>query len=141
MSLQRPIYAIAGPTASGKTSLGVRLAKHVDGEVINFDSVQLYRGIQVATATPSEEEMQGVSHHLIDYVDPNTNYTAADWAADAAERIAEIESREKIPVFVGGTGFYLRTLYQPLFESPKTDQTLRKRFRSIRERRGSDHLH
>lgn len=141
MSLQRPIYAIAGPTASGKTSLGVRLAKHVDGEVINFDSVQLYRGIQVATAKPSEEEMQGVSHHLIDYVDPNTNYTAADWAADAAEKIAEIESREKIPVLVGGTGFYLRTLYQPLFESPKTDQTLRKRFRSIRERRGSDHLH
>jgi len=141
MSLQRPIYAIAGPTASGKTTLGVRLARHVDGEVINFDSVQIYRGIHVATAKPSDEEMQGIPHHLIDYVDPNTNYTAADWAADAAVKINQIESRAKIPVLVGGTGFYLRTLRQPFFESPKTDAALRERFRTIREKRGSGYLH
>ena len=141
MSLQRPIYAIAGPTASGKTALGVRLAKHVDGEVINFDSVQLYRGIMVATAKPSDEDMQEIPHHLIDYVDPNSNYSAADWAADAKAKIAEIESRDKIPVLVGGTGFYLRTLCQPLFESPKTDETLRERFRIIRDQRGPRHLH
>jgi len=141
MSLQRPIYAIAGPTASGKTTLGVRLARHVDGEVINFDSVQIYRGIHVATAKPSDEERQGIPHHLIDYVDPNTNYTAADWAADAALKINQIESRAKIPVLVGGTGFYLRTLRQPFFESPKTDLALRKRFRTMREKRGSGYLH
>src|SRR6187401_994472 len=141
MSLQSPIYAIAGPTASGKTALGVRLAKHVDGEVVNFDSVQIYRGIQVATAKPSDEEMQGIPHHLIDYVDPNTNYTAADWAADATVKVTQIESRAKIPVLVGGTGFYLRTLLQPLFESPKTDETLRERFRTMREKRGSGYLH
>ena len=141
MSLQRPIYAIAGPTASGKTALGVRLAKHVDGEVINFDSVQLYRGIQVATAKPSEDERQGIPHHLVDYVDPNVNYTAADWTADAAQKIAGVESRDRIPVLVGGTGFYLRTLRYPLFESPKTDETLRERFRAIRKQRGSGHLH
>lgn len=140
-SSQKPIYAIAGPTASGKTALGVKLAKCVGGEVINFDSVQIYRGIQVATAKPSEEEKQGVPHHLIDYVDPNVNYAAADWAADASAKIAEIESRGKIVVLVGGTGFYLRTLRQPLFESPKTDLELRDRLRAIRERKGTERLH
>lgn len=139
--LQRPIYAISGPTASGKTALGVWLAKRVGGEVVNFDSVQIYKGIQVATAKPSEEEKQGIPHHLIDYVDPNVNYTAADWAADAGTKIAEIESRGNVPVLVGGTGFYLRTLRDPLFESPKTDQTLRDRFRAIRDRKGPEHLH
>jgi len=141
MSVQRRIYAIAGPTASGKTSLAVRLAQHLDGEVINFDSVQLYRRIQAATAKPSEEEKQGIPHHLIDYVDPNVDYTAADWAADATTKIVGIESRKKAVVLVGGTGFYLRTLREPLFESPKTDESLRRRFRSIRDQRGTHHLH
>jgi len=141
MSLQRPIFVIAGPTASGKTTLGVRLAKHVGGEVVNFDSVQLYRGIEVATAKPSEYERNEIPHHLIDYVDPNTDYTASDWAADAAAKIVEIETRNKVPILVGGTGFYLRTLREPLFESPKTDESLRERFRSIRDQRGSQHLH
>lgn len=138
---KRPIYAIMGPTASGKTALGVRLAKHIGGEVINCDSVQIYRGIQIATAKPSEEEKQGVPHHLIDYVDPNIDYTAADWARDAAAKIYEIESRGKVPIIVGGTGFYLRTLRQPLFESPKTDTALRERFRVIRQKKGSEYLY
>ena len=137
----KPIYAIAGPTASGKTALAVRLAKHVGGEVVNFDSVQIYSGIQVATAKPTEEERQGIPHHLLGYVDPQTDNTAAAWAADAAEKIAEIESRGNIPILVGGTGFYLRTLRQPLFESPKTDRDLRERLRAIRDRRGAEHLH
>ena len=135
-SLQRPIYAISGPTASGKTALGVRLAKHFGGEVVNFDSVQIYRGIQVATAKPSEEEKQGVPHHLIDYVKPNVNYTAADWARDAARKIAEIEKLGKIPILVGGTGFYLRTLRNPLFESPKTDEAIRSRLRALKDEHG-----
>lgn len=141
ISSDKPIYAIAGPTCSGKTALGVWLAKRVGGEVINFDSVQIYKGIQVATAKPSEEEKQGIPHHLIDYVDPNVNYTAADWAADAGTKIAEIESRGNVPILVGGTGFYLRTLRNPLFESPKTDQALRDRLRAIRDRKGPEHLH
>lgn len=137
----QPVYAISGPTASGKTALGVRLAKHIGGEVINFDSVQIYKGIQIATAKPSEEEKHGIPHHLIDYVDPNINYTAAAWAADATAKIVEIESKGKIPILVGGTGFYLRTLRQPLFESPKTDQSVRDRLRKISDRKGSEHLH
>src|ERR1043166_6239083 len=139
--LHKLIYAIVGPRASGKTALGVELALHVDGEVINCDSVQIYKGIQIATAKPTEEEKRGVPHHLIDYVDPNVNCTAMDWARDAAEKIGEIESRGNVPVLVGGTGFYLRTLRRPLFDSPKTNESLRERLRVIQERHGSEHLH
>ena len=138
---KKPIYAIVGPTASGKTDLGVKLALAVGGEVINCDSVQIYQGIQIATAKPTEEEKRGVPHHLIDYVPPEINYTAADWARDAAEKIREIESRAHFPILVGGTGFYLRTLRRPLFESPKTDERLRKRLRKIQDSRGAEHLH
>lgn len=135
------IYAISGPTCSGKTALGVELALRVGGEVINFDSVQIYKGIEIATAKPTDEEMRGVQHHLIGYVDPNVNYTAADWARDASEKIDEIESREAVPILVGGTGFYLRTLRQPLFDSPPTDLSLRERLRHIQSRHGAKHLH
>ena len=137
----KPIFAIAGPTASGKTYLGVELARKIGGEIINCDSVQIYKGIQIATAKPSDAERRGVPHHLIDYVDPNVNYTAADWASDAVEKIVEIESRGNTPILVGGTGFYLRTLRQPLFESPRTDADLRERIRAIHEKRGAEHLH
>jgi tRNA dimethylallyltransferase len=137
----RTIYAIAGPTASGKTTLGVELALRVGGEVINFDSVQIYKDIQIATARPDEVERRGVPHHLIDYVSPEINYTAADWASDAVQKIAEIESRRRLPILVGGTGFYLRTLRQPLFESPKTDAGLRERLRQIHKSRGVAYLH
>jgi len=130
-----------GPTASGKTALGVELALRVGGEIINCDSVQIYQGIQIATAKPTEEEKRGVPHHLIGYVDPNTNYTAVDWANDAAEKIAEIEGRGRVPILVGGTGFYLRTLRQPLFDSPKTDEGLRERLRAIQKRHGAAFLH
>jgi tRNA dimethylallyltransferase len=138
---KRSIFAIAGPTASGKTSLAVELARRVNGEIVNFDSVQIYRGIEIATAKPTEAERRGVPHHLIDYVDPRVNYTAANWAADAAKAIIEIEQRGKTPILVGGTGFYLRTLRQPLFESPRTDERLRERFRVINRKRGPEHLH
>ncbi|MBK8465138.1 MAG: tRNA (adenosine(37)-N6)-dimethylallyltransferase MiaA [Chloracidobacterium sp.] len=140
-SKENTIYAIVGPTCSGKTALGVALALHVGGEVINCDSVQIYKGIQIATAKPTEEEKRGVPHHLIDYVDPNVNYTAMDWARDAAEKIVEIELRGKVPILVGGTGFYLRTLRQPLFESPKTDEDLRERLRAIQKKHGAEYLH
>jgi len=136
------IYSIVGPTASGKTEIGVALALHLgNGEIINCDSVQIYQGIEIATAKPSTEEMRGVSHHLIDYVSPNVNYTAADWATDANAKIYEIEARGNIPILVGGTGFYLRTLKNPFFESPKTDENLRERIQNLKEKKGAEHLH
>lgn len=138
----KPIYAIVGPTASGKTEIGVALALRLgNGEVINCDSVQIYRGIRIATAKPSAEEMRGVPHHLIDYVEPNVNYTAADWAEDATRKIYEIERRGNVPILVGGTGFYLRSLRQPFFEGPKTDENLRSRLKRLREQKGAEHLY
>jgi tRNA dimethylallyltransferase len=139
--IKNNIYAIVGPTASGKTEIGVRLALRARGEIINCDSVQIYKEIQVATAKPTEEEKLGVPHHLIDYVSPKIKYTAADWAEDAAEKILEIESRGKTPILVGGTGFYLRALRQPFFESPKTDEKLREKIKRIKEKRGAEFLH
>jgi len=139
---EKPIYSIVGPTASGKTEIGVALALRLGrGEIINCDSVQIYKGVEIATAKPSEEEKRGVPHHLIDYVSPNVNYTAADWAADASRAIYEIESRGNIPILVGGTGFYLRTLKNPFFESPKTDEKLREKIRKIKEKKGAEYLH
>ncbi len=139
---KNPIYAIVGPTASGKTEIGVALALRLgNGEVINCDSVQIYREIQIATAKPSAEERRGVPHHLIDYVAPDVKYTAADWAADAGEKIKEIEARNNIPILVGGTGFYLRALREPFFDSPKTDARLREKLKNIKDRKGAEHLH
>ena len=141
-STEKPIFSIVGPTASGKTEIGVALALHLgNGEVINCDSVQIYREIQIATAKPSVEEMRGVPHHLIDYVAPEIKYTAADWATDTTKKIKEIERRGNIPILVGGTGFYLRALREPFFESPKTDANLRAKLNRIREKKGAEHLH
>lgn len=140
--MKNPIYSIVGPTASGKTEIGVALALRLgNAEIINCDSVQIYKEIEIATAKPSEDEKRGVPHHLIDYVSPETNYTAADWAKDAAEKISEIELRGNVPILVGGTGFYLRTLREPFFESPKTDENLREKLKRIKEKKGAEHLH
>jgi len=136
-----PVIAIVGPTASGKSTLGIEVALELDGEIINCDSVQVYREIRIATAKVPLEERKGIPHHLIDFVSPHVNYTAVEWAREAEQKIGEIERRGRIPLLVGGTGFYLRALRQPFFESPQTDETLRHRLNDIRERRGPEHLH
>jgi tRNA dimethylallyltransferase len=133
--------AIVGPTASGKSTLGIEVALRLGGEVINCDSVQVYQGIQIATAKVPFEERRGVPHHLIDFVPPEINYTAGDWAREAAKQIEQIEQRGRIPILVGGTGFYLRALRNPFFPSPQTDETIRGRLNAIRDNRGAEHLH
>lgn len=138
---QQPIAAIVGPTASGKSELAIELALRFDGEIINCDSVQVYREIEIATAKVPLGERRGVPHHLIDFVPPNVNYTAGEWARDAARKIDEIESRGKMAMLVGGTGFYLRALRQPFFPSPTTDAKLRRRISRIRELRGPAYLY
>jgi tRNA dimethylallyltransferase len=138
---RRPIIAIVGPTASGKSALGIEMALRFNGEIINCDSVQVYREIEIATAKVPLAERRGVPHHLIDFVPPDVRFTAADWARLAAEKIVEIEARGRTVFLVGGTGFYLRALREPFFESPPTDERLRSRLRRIKERRGTEHLH
>ena len=136
-----PVIAIVGPTASGKSTLGIEVALYLNGEIINCDSVQVYKEIQIATAKVSLDERKGIPHHLIDFVSPDINYTAGEWAREAANKIEEIESRSRVPLLVGGTGFYLRALRQPFFASPPTDEQLRQRLNRLREKHGPEHLH
>lgn len=140
-SKQQPLIAIVGPTASGKSDLGIALAQRFNGEVINCDSVQCYRGLYVATAKVPPEEQQGIPHHLIDLVEPTVNFTAVAWAEQARDVIADIEARGKTAWLVGGTGFYLRALTTKFFEAPEIDERLRPRLLKLLERHGPEHLH
>lgn len=135
------IPVIVGPTASGKSELGIKLALARNGEIINLDSVQVYRGIYIATAKVPLGERQGVPHHLIDIIEPTENFTAGDYARLAAWTIQEVEARNHMAILVGGAGFYLRALVKPLFEGPKTDAKLRERLAALRDRQGPEHLH
>jgi tRNA dimethylallyltransferase len=137
----RGVIAIAGPTASGKSELGIKIALELNGEIVNCDSVQVYQGIQIATAKVPPEERRGIPHHLIDFVSPHINYTAGDWAREATTVIEDIQGRGRVPILVGGTGLYLRALRNPFFASPQTDEELRGRLNQLRERRGVEHLH
>lgn len=136
-----PVIAIVGPTASGKSTLGIEVALHLGGEIINCDSVQVYRDIQIATAKVPIEERKGVPHHLIDFVPPSINYTAGEFAREAAAKIDEIESRGRVPILVGGTGLYLRALRNPFFPSPQTNEDIRRRLNEIREYRSAEYLY
>jgi tRNA dimethylallyltransferase len=136
-----PVIAVVGPTASGKSTLAIELALALNGEIINCDSVQVYRDIEIATAKVPLSERKSVPHHLIGFVPPEVNYTAVEWAAEATAKINEIESRGGVPFLVGGTGFYLRALRKPFFISPKTDAELRRRINAMREKHGPEYLH
>jgi tRNA dimethylallyltransferase len=137
----QPVIAVVGPTASGKSELGIEIAIRFDGEIINCDSVQVYRRLYIGTAKVPTEQRRGVPHHLIDIVEPTVNFTAGEYAALACQQIGEIESRDRMAILVGGTGFYLRALRAPLFDSPSTDLELRERLRELIERHGPEHLH
>jgi tRNA dimethylallyltransferase len=140
-SAEQPIIAVVGPTASGKSDLAIEIALRFDGEIINCDSVQVYSGLYIGTAKVPPEERRGVPHHLIDVVEPDAHFTAGDYSVRASELIWDIEARRKLAVLAGGTGFYLRALCAPLFESPPTDLGLRDRLGRIHARRGPAHIH
>jgi tRNA dimethylallyltransferase len=135
------LIAIVGPTASGKSDLGIALAERFNGEVINCDSVQVYRGLYMATAKVSPTEQRGIQHHLIDIVEPTVNFTAVAWAERARAVIADIEARGKTAWLVGGTGFYLRALTTKFFDAPEIDERIRPRLLKLLERKGAEHLH
>ena len=135
------IPAIVGPTASGKSELGIALALARNAEIINLDSVQVYRGLYIATAKVPLGERRGVAHHLIDIAEPTENFTAGEYARLAGQTLQEIEGRDRVAILVGGTGFYLRALVKPLFEGPETDMALRERLNGSRHKHGISHLH
>ena len=138
--VERPLVAIVGPTASGKSDLALRIAQSFSGEIVNFDALQLYRGFDIGTAKTPVSARCGISHHLFDVLDPQTGFSAGDYARAARETIGEIASRGRLPVAVGGTGFYLRALLDGLPSLPSRDESLRARL-SDREQRRPGALH
>jgi tRNA dimethylallyltransferase len=136
------VICIVGPTASGKTSLGVELAEKLGGEVISADSMQIYKHMDVGTAKPTAEETRGIPHHLIDLLEPSEEYSVVQYAEDAKKWITDISSRGKIPVIVGGTGQYVSALVNNIsFDETESDPELTAQLTNIAKERGNHFLH
>ncbi len=136
------VIVICGPTASGKTALSIELAKKIDGEVVSCDSMQIYKDMDIGTAKPTKEEMQGIKHYLIDFVSPDERYSVADYKKDAKKAIKEILEKGKTPIVVGGTGLYIDSLiYEIEYQDIKFDETYRKALEEQAEKNGLDMLY
>lgn len=123
-----PVLAVVGPTASGKTALSVELAKHLGGEIVSADSMQIYKGMDIASAKPTETEKQGIPHHMMDFLSPETPYSVAEYVKAARACILDIHKRQKLPILVGGTGLYVDSLLTDTqFIETETDFKLRER--------------
>lgn len=138
--LLRPVVVIAGPTGAGKSELALRIAESFNGEVLNCDSLQIYRYFDIGTAKLPPAGMRGIPHHLIDILDPDQTFTAGEYARLGRAALGEISGRGRLPVVAGGTGFYLRALFEGLFRGPSRDEGLRARL-AARERRKPGSLH
>lgn len=136
-----PLIVVCGPTASGKTSLGIALAKHYNGEIISADSMQIYKGMDIATAKPTQSEQQGIIHHLISYVEPTQAYSVAEYVKNAHDKIKEISQKGKIPILVGGTGLYINSVLNNIeFSEADVDQRLREELHKRLEAEGANVL-
>lgn len=137
-----PLIVVAGATASGKTSLAINLAKEFNGEVVSADSMQIYKYMDIGTAKPTKEEMDGVVHHLIDVVAPDVNFSVAEYCNMAHDVILDITKRGRLPILAGGTGLYINSVVNDVkFEEAEKDELLRSELMKIAEEEGSDKLH
>lgn len=137
---ESPLIAVLGPTGSGKSELALEIAQTFEGEVVNCDSLQVYRHFDIGTAKLAPGEMRGIPHHLMDVLDPDEVFAAGEYARRARAVLGEITSRGRLPVVAGGTGFYLRALLDGLFQGPSRDDALRAKL-AERERRRPGSLH
>jgi tRNA dimethylallyltransferase len=133
--------AVLGPTASGKSALGLELCRRLDGEILCCDSAQVYRGMDIGTAKPTRAEQAERPHHLLDLVNPGDPFHAAAWAERARAAIAEVRGRGRLPVIVGGTGLYFRALHRGLFEAPPSDPEIRARHQAEAATSGVESLY
>ena len=135
------LLAIVGPTATGKSALGIALAERFDGEIVSCDSTAVYRGFDIGTDKVPLADQRGIPHHMVDVVDPTDEYSAARYAREASAVIRDITSRGKLAMLVGGTGLYYRALTRGMFEGPGRDEPLRRRLERVAARRGPEALH
>ena len=137
MPTESSVIVVLGPTATGKSALGMRLARHLDGEIVNADALQVYRGFDLGTAKPTAEDQAEIPHHLVDILDPDERYSAGEFAQRAREAIDDIRSRGRRPIVVGGSGLYLRALLEGISPVPPGDPEVRA---ALRERVETDGL-
>lgn len=135
------IAVVCGPTASGKTELGVRLAREADGEIISADSMQIYKGMDIASAKPSKEEKGGIPHHLMDFLPPDKAFSVADYVELARKCVTDIHGRGKLPIIVGGTGLYISSLVNNIkFDDTGSDLKFREEMREFADKNGNTAL-
>ena len=136
------VIVICGPTASGKTALSIELAKQINGEIVSADSMQIYKDMDIGTAKPTKEEMQGIKHYLIDFVSPDERYSVADYKQDAKKAIREILKKGKVPIIVGGTGLYIDSLiYEIEYPNIEFDEKYREKLEKEVEEKGLEELY
>ncbi|MGE7985691.1 tRNA (adenosine(37)-N6)-dimethylallyltransferase MiaA [Lysinibacillus fusiformis] len=139
---QAEVVAIVGPTASGKTALSIELAKKYNGEIINGDSMQVYKGLDIGTAKITEEEMEGVPHHLLSVLEPTESFSVADYQKLVRAKIADIQARHKLPIIVGGSGLYVQAvLFDFQFTDEKVDEAARQAYYDELEKLGPEAMH
>lgn len=137
-----PLIVVAGATASGKTSLAISLAGELGGEVVSADSMQIYKYMDIGTAKPTQEEMQGIVHHMIDIVEPDVNFSVAEYAKMAHEKIEDVINRGKVPILAGGTGLYINSVVNDVdFSETEEDLTIRSELSEYAEKNGAEALH
>lgn len=142
MEPKSKVIVICGPTASGKTALSIELAKTINGEVISADSMQIYKDMDIGTAKPTKEEMQGIQHYLLDFISPDERYSVAQYKQDAKKAIKEILQKGKKPIIVGGTGLYVDSLiYEIEYNDIELDENYRKELEEIAEKQGLEILY
>ncbi|WP_291757777.1 tRNA (adenosine(37)-N6)-dimethylallyltransferase MiaA [Lysinibacillus sp. UBA5990] len=139
---QAEVVAIVGPTASGKTALSIELAKKYNGEIINGDSMQVYKGLDIGTAKITEEEMEGVPHHLLSFLEPTESFSVADYQKLVRAKIADIQARHKLPIIVGGSGLYVQAvLFDFQFTDEKVDEAARQAYYDELAKLGPEAMH
>jgi tRNA dimethylallyltransferase len=141
MSALPRLVVVLGPTASGKSALGIRLTVKLGGEILVCDSTQVYRHFDIGTAKVPAAERRGIAHHLVDLIEPAEIFTAGDYRRRALEALDDLRGRKVLPVLTAGTGLYLRALLEGLAEAPQRSEEIRARLRQRAEQRGPEHLH
>lgn len=139
---KQKVIVIGGPTASGKTKLSIELAKRINGEIVSADSMQIYKEMNIGTAKPDSEEMQGIKHYMLDIVSPDIRFSVAQYKTEAKQAIKEILNKGKVPIVIGGTGLYIETLiYEIEFPQIETDLEYRKELEETAKEKGLEYLY